>query len=271
MSQRTGPRLQEPLRRATGKTPTPRELAGMGPTRRNKDRCLGGEVSSELVVPLPAASARGLGAEASIWPRGGAGRPGCVEHPTGGRGPRGGGRREDHFLQPSVHRPPEVRRRGTKGSTGGALERRDGGVRGSGRAGGRCVGWQGGAHLVVSNSASGGAGENKPASGPLTLPLTVGPPRLYFPQQFPTLNRKIPRDQAPELSLGSRDNKILVHKGGAICLPSLHGEAGERFATVAIIAKFNMAFLPRAELAGYKEAGRQMWANTYRGLLKADL
>ena len=179
---------------------------------------------------------------------------------TPNRRPRTPRRRQAGRPLPAALRtsPPEVRRRGTKGSTGGALERRDGGVRGSGRAGGRCVGWQGGAHLGVSNSASGGGGNSKPASGPLTLPLTVGPPCLYFPQQFPTLNRKIPRDQAPELSLGSRDNKILVHKGGAICLPSLLREAGERFATVAIIAKFNVAFLPRAELAGYKEAGRQM-------------
>lgn len=109
-----------------GKTPTPRELSGTGPTQRSKDSCLGWGAGSEL-VPLPAVSTRGLGAEGSIWPGGGAGQPGCVQHSTGGRGPGRGGGREDwgqrHFLQPFVHRPLEARRQRTRGNTGERVQR----------------------------------------------------------------------------------------------------------------------------------------------------
>lgn len=123
---------------------------------------------------------------------------------------------------PSYIAPLKRDASGREGTQVRGSREKGGSVPGSGRAGERGGGWQVGAHLVISHSAGGGG---KPASGPLSPPFQSWP-YLYLPLQLSSPVRKIPRDQAPELSLRSRDNKILVHMGGAIFLPSLPREAG---------------------------------------------
>lgn len=89
--------------------------------------------------------------------------------------------------------------------------------------------------------------------------------------QLSALSRKIPRDRPPELSLRSRDNKILVHMGGVVFLPSLpQVPVTQRSAAVANVAKFLVAGLPGADIADDMEARGYPWARTCASLLRAD-